>query len=99
MKNLRPCAHCGSKDAFVVDEALIPNYEYANSVESLTITAAYAETGDVGLLGAKHARFRVRLEAKICAECGATELYAKDLDVLARFARQRLGNVRRVTVE
>lgn len=99
MKNLRPCAQCGSKDAFIIDEALIPNYEYANSVESLTLTAAYAETGEVGLLGAKHARFRVRVEAKICAECGHTELYSKDLDVLARFARQKLGNVRRVTTE
>ncbi|MGE5787515.1 MAG: hypothetical protein ACM3ZE_23175 [Myxococcales bacterium] len=99
MKNLRPCVGCGSKDAFIIDEALIPNYESSNTVESLTITAAYAETGEVGLLGSKHERYRVRLEAKVCAECGHTELYSKDLDVLARFARQKIGNVRRIRVE
>jgi predicted nucleic-acid-binding Zn-ribbon protein len=98
MKHLRPCAGCGSKDAFVIDEVVTPDYQSSNCVDTLTITAAYAETGEVGLLGAKHTRYRVRLEAQVCAECGYTQLYSKDLDVLAQLARRKLGNVRRVVI-
>lgn len=96
MKNGEPCPKCGAGDRYVIDEAKIPNYEYANSVEPLTLTAAYTSTGASGFFGDKQARIPVRIEAWICAGCAYTELYAKDLDVLERFAREQLGGVRRV---
>lgn len=96
MKNGGPCPRCGAVDRYVIDEAKIPNYEYSNSVEPLTLTAAYTTTGESGLFGDKQARIPVRVEAWVCAGCAHTELYAKDLDVLARFADERLGGVRRI---
>jgi hypothetical protein len=80
----------------VIDEAVIPHHKYSNSTLPLTLTAHYEETGS-GLLGAKSGRTPVRIEAVVCASCAYTELFAKDLDVLERFARTGRGNVRRVT--
>lgn len=80
----------------MVEEARIPNYEYANSVEPLTLTAAWAEDGPRGFLGPTKARIPVRLEAYVCAACGYSELHAKDLATLERFAREGLGGVRRI---
>jgi predicted nucleic-acid-binding Zn-ribbon protein len=97
MKQGRACPKCGSTERFVIDEAKSPNYEYANSVEPLTLTAAYTESSERGLPSGKKARLPVLIEAHVCAGCGYSELYAKALDVLERFARQELGGVRKVT--
>jgi len=96
MKNGGKCPKCGSGEVFVIDEARIPDYQYSDSVQPLTLTAHYGPTGETGFLGMeKSDRVPVRIEAYVCARCAFTELYAKDLDVLARFAQQRAGNVRR----
>ena len=96
MKDGGPCPKCQSRDVFVIDQAQIPNYEYSNSVVPLTLTAHYGPTGETGFLGmGKSERVPVRIEAYVCSSCAFTELYAKDLDVLARFAAEGVGNVRR----
>ncbi len=77
----------------MIAEAKIPNYEFENSVEALTLTAAYTTTGEGGLFGAKRSRLGVTLEAHVCAACGFTEWFAQGLELLARFAREQLGGV------
>lgn len=95
MKHGKPCPKCDAVDCFVIDEAKVPDYTSADAVAPLTVTAAYTSTGKSGLFGAKQDRVPVRIEAVVCAGCAYTELYAKDLDVLERFARSGLGGVRR----
>ena len=96
MKNGEACPKCESDEVYVVDEAQIPDYQYSNSVRPLTLTAHYGPTGATGFLGMeKSERTPVRIDAYVCAKCAFTELYAKDLDVLERFAREGVGNVRK----
>ena len=95
MKHGKPCPKCDAVDCYVIDEAKIPDYQTSDAVAPMTLTAAYASTGQGGFFGAKQSRIPVRIEAVVCAGCAYTELYAKDLDVLQRFARSQLGGVRR----
>lgn len=95
MKDAQPCPKCGARDRYVIDEARTPHHKYINAVRPLALTAEYASTGESGFFGDKHDQFFVRVEARVCAGCAYTELYAKDLDVLERFARENLGGVRR----
>lgn len=81
------CASCGETKGFVVSEALVPNYEYSNSVEPLTLTAANLE---------KEKRVPVKLSARVCGGCGRVELFVKDLAVLERFATLQVGNVKKL---
>ncbi len=96
MKNGEACPKCESDDVYVIDEAQIPDYRFSNSGRPLTLTAHFGPTGETGFLGAeKSERVPVRIDAYVCARCGYAEIHAKDLDVLARFAREGAGNVRR----
>lgn len=97
MKNATACPKCASSEMYVIDEALIPDYRYANSTQPLTLTAHYGPTGETGFFGDKSARVPVRIEAYVCAACAYTELFAKDLEVLAQFARAGAGNVRKIS--
>lgn len=90
------CLRCGSADRYAIQQVLLADNSSANGVDPFTLTAHYGETGETGLFGAKMARTAVRVEAVVCAKCGHSELYAKDLDVLERFASERLGGVRRL---
>lgn len=76
------CPKCANRELYVVDEALIPNYEYKNAIEPLTLTAHFGPNPEAA--GASM-RVPVRIEAYVCTKCAYTELYAKDLEVLARF--------------
>lgn len=97
MKN-GACPKCDERDVYAIDQVLVPNYEYVNTIEPFTLTAHYGESGKYGLFGAKKARLGVYAEARVCSACGYTELYAKDLQLLARFAAAGHGGVRRVRV-
>jgi hypothetical protein len=77
-----------------VQEALIPNYEYSNSAEPLTLTVANLDKQKPGLLSSTE-RVSVKLSARVCGGCGRVELFAKDLSVLERFAAANAGNVRK----
>ncbi|HEY2410164.1 MAG TPA: hypothetical protein VGI10_29370 [Polyangiaceae bacterium] len=92
------CPKCSSRELFAIDEAMVPNYEFSNSVEPFTLTAHYGDTAETSFLGLpKQARSVVRVEVRICARCSYAELYAKDLEVLARFAKDGHGGVRRIS--
>jgi predicted nucleic-acid-binding Zn-ribbon protein len=95
MKHAQPCPKCGARDRYVIEEARTPHPKFINAVRPLTLTAEYAETGESGLFGDKMDQIYVSVEARVCAGCAYTELYAKDLEVLERFAQEGLGGVRR----
>lgn len=90
------CLRCGGDDRYAIQQVLIADGDSANGVDPFTLTAHWGETGETGVFGAKMARTAVRAEAVVCAKCGYSELYAKDLPVLERFAAERLGGVRRL---
>jgi len=86
MNTKTTCGSCGETKGFVVSEALVPNYEFSNSIEPLTLTAANLD---------KEKRVPVKLSARVCGGCGRVELFVKDLAVLERFATLKVGNVTR----
>jgi hypothetical protein len=88
------CSGCGAREGYLVAEARIPNYEFSNSVEPLTLTAAWVKTGK-GLLGGGGERIPVKLGARVCGGCGRVELAVLDLTVLEGFAKGGLGGVTR----
>lgn len=90
------CPKCPSQDFFVVEEVQSPNYEYSNSIKPVTLTSHYGSYGEKGLLGGpKQTRAGVHMEAWVCAGCGYTELYAKDMERLADFAERGVAGVRK----
>lgn len=90
------CPRCSGDDRYAIQQVLLADNSSANGVDNFTLTAHWGETGETGVFGAKMARSAVRAEAVVCAKCGYTELYAKDLAVLERFAAERQGGVRRL---
>jgi predicted nucleic-acid-binding Zn-ribbon protein len=97
MRKSLVCPKCQGQRFFEIDKMLVPNYEYANSVEPFTLTAAYTETGQVtkGFFGgAEMARIGAEASAFVCAGCGYTEVHARGLDVLEELASKGEGGVR-----
>jgi len=95
MTTPKACANCGEIKGFAVQEALIPNYEYSNSAEPLTLTVANLDKPNGGRLSGTE-RVSVKLSARVCGGCGRVELFVKDLGVLERLATSNAGNVRRL---
>lgn len=91
-----PCPKCGGRDLYEIERALIPNYEFSNTLEPLTLTGAMMPTKSTGFLSPSAQREVVTIKAVVCAGCGFAELYAKDLNLLAEFAQAGKGNVRKL---
>lgn len=96
MKASGPCPRCTGTKLYAIEQALIPDPRYSNSLDPLTIVGAIMGTGEKGFLGEKEARMVVTLEVWVCAGCGYAELYAKELEILRRMAEQGVGGVRAV---
>ncbi|NVB84407.1 MAG: hypothetical protein HOV81_38890 [Kofleriaceae bacterium] len=90
------CANCDGEKVYEITEALLTHHKYANAFLPLTLTAYYGPTGEAGFFGDKLDRVTVRVSAFVCGGCGYSELYAKDLDRLAKMAVKGEGNVRPV---
>lgn len=91
MKKTRQCTSCQGKAFYVVDEVKSPNYEYSNMFNAVGLTGVYASSPDAGFFSGGKKRFTCTLEAWVCKGCGLTQLYAKDMDVLARVEREGKG--------
>jgi len=91
------CPRCESTDLYAIDEVLIGAPDSVNGVFPFALTAHYGYTGETGFLGmGTQRRTEITVEARVCARCAYTELYAKDLDELANFANEGVGGVRRL---
>jgi predicted nucleic-acid-binding Zn-ribbon protein len=91
------CPKCNGREIYEIDETLLSDHDSANGCYPLTLTAYYGETGEIGWFGSKIARRGVGIGAYVCASCAYSELYAKNLELLAEFARAGVGGVRKVT--
>jgi len=87
------CPKCKSRELYEIEEVLTPDHRTKNTLYPLGISAAY------GMYGKDMAneRIAVHVSACVCAKCGFTEMYAKDLSVLERLERTNAGGVRKVT--
>lgn len=93
MKETGLCPRCKGHRFYIIEEATIPDPRYANSFEPLTLAGALLPTGEQGFLGDKLEKCLVSLEAWVCAGCGYTDLYARDLESLSRMATAGKANV------
>ena len=96
MKN-GPCPKCQSRDLIHVEDVQTPDTQSANLIYSSALTAHYGPSGETGFFGAKNTRVAVYLEAFVCAKCSYTELYAKNLPLLAELAGHQQAGARKLT--
>ena len=88
MSDLHPCAKCGHERLYVISPFVVPNFEYANSTNRLPVAASpLTREDDAGVF-----------ELRVCAACGFSEWWAKQLDAIARAAVSPVSNVRAVSV-
>jgi len=85
------CPKCNHREVYEIEEALVPDYRYSNSVRPFTVTAAHGPFGK----NMKDERIAVHVAAFVCASCAYSELYARDLAALETLARSNAGNVRK----
>ena len=81
-----PCAKCGHERIYVVNPFQVRNYEYSNSTNPLPVATGPSSEHDVG-----------SFEMRVCAACGYTEMYARDLKKVAAAAVSMFSNVKLVT--
>jgi predicted nucleic-acid-binding Zn-ribbon protein len=70
-----PCAKCGHEKLYVVSPFEIRNYEYSNSSHPMPVA-----------LGADHEHDHASFELRVCARCGFSEWWTRDLAALAAAA-------------
>lgn len=61
----------------------------ANGTTNLALAAEYVPSGESGFFGEKSARVEAHVDAWICASCGFSELYVRDLRSLQHLAKHR----------
>lgn len=77
-----------------MNEATTPNPRYANTVTPQAVVAAWVPAAKGGLFGGGE-RLACTLSARIFVGCGRVDWYAKDLQLLARFAADGTAGVSR----
>lgn len=97
MKTSGPCRECGGKELYIVEDAREVHVHDPNRTTSLTVVAHQASTGVATLFGEKKKLLEVGLSATICARCGLTNWYAKNLEHLETLTQQLGAGVRKVT--
>lgn len=91
------CPKCSGQNVYEIEQILAPDYTSSNMQYPVTLTSHYGTVVATGFYGDKLGRASVGVSAYVCGACAYTELYAKDLDVLAKLAEQGAGGVRKVT--
>lgn len=80
MKSSGQCPKCACAKLYVVDEVRQPSPDSINGVTKMAVTCAEVPAADVGLADDNRYRAEIgRFEAWICASCGFTEWYAKNV--------------------
>lgn len=88
------CPKCRGEKLYVIDEAQVEDFTSANSIYPACLTAHYGPSGETGWFGDKNKRVAVRFSVYVCASCAYSETYANNLDLLAKFAKSKLGKAR-----
>jgi len=80
MKSSGACPKCACTKIYVVDEVRQPEHEYANRIVPLRVSTFAVPSSEVGLATGNEYRTEIgSFEAWICASCGLTEWYAKNV--------------------
>ena len=80
MKSSGACPKCACTKIYVVDEVRQPDYEYGNVIVPLAVTTFAMSAEEAGVAtGNIHRAMVGSFEAWICASCGLTEWYAKNV--------------------
>lgn len=77
MSERSPCAKCGHEKLLIVSPFQIRNYEYANSQKTMPVAlSSGGEEHDGGAF-----------ELRVCASCGFSEWWARDLAAVRGMVR------------
>lgn len=90
MKASHTCPKCASTKLYVVSEVRQPAHDSLNGVHPMNVTTASCAASDLGISDDNSYRAAIgSFEAWICAQCGLTEWYAKDVSkALEKLARK-----------
>ncbi len=91
------CPKCSGRDVYEIAEVLTPDYSSSNMHNPLTLTSHYGTVVSTGFFGDNLGRATVGVSAYVCGACAYTELYARNLDVLAKLAEAGAAGVRKVS--
>ncbi len=93
MRQDRKCPKCEGQTFYVVERARMGDGQSANGTIPLALAAEWVGTGESGFLGEKRDMVAAHLDAWMCASCGFSELYVRDLRALAQLLAKRAGGV------
>ncbi len=80
MKISGACPKCACTKIYVVDEVRQPDVDSANVIVPLSVSTFAIAADEIGVkTGNSHRTTVGTFEAWICASCGLTEWYAKDV--------------------
>jgi predicted nucleic-acid-binding Zn-ribbon protein len=89
MRTTSRCPKCRCGQLFVVEQMAQPHDGSVNRIIPLSVTCLDTSAAELGLEKNRYRAAVGRFEAWICANCGFTEWYAKDVrDVLWRYLQQ-----------
>lgn len=89
MKTSRMCPKCRSRKLWVIERVEQQDCQYSKT-NPLNVTAQYAPSGKVGLFGEETQKVEAGFfEAWVCAECGFTEWYARDVNQALAYLASR----------
>lgn len=79
MKSSGHCPKCACGKLYVIDEMRQPSHDSPNGIIPFNVTTFAVPSAEVGVAENNNYRAAVgTFEAWVCANCGLTELYAKN---------------------
>jgi predicted nucleic-acid-binding Zn-ribbon protein len=93
MKNAKVCLKCEHPEIWRIDPVCSIDYQSSNVIVPLPVAVRIVENPDAGLLARPTKRVEVgAFVAYVCAGCGYSELYARDLEGIAALREGHEGS-------
>lgn len=92
----RVCTKCQSRAFYVLQPARMPDGHTGSGTMNLAIAAEFVSLGKPTMFSDPHEMIAAEVDAWVCAHCGFTEFYARDLRVLAHLVSRGSPHVRYV---
>ncbi len=88
MKNSRKCVKCGCEAIWKIDALSVPDHRSSNVVIPIPVGVREIDNPDAGLLDRPLQRTEVgTFDVFVCAHCGYSELWAKNIDDLGKLRK------------
>jgi len=92
MKNSRKCIKCECEAIWKIDPLSLPEPQSINTTIPVPVGIREIENPDAGLLERPVERLSVgTFDVYVCARCGYSELWAKDIDDLGKLRKGAEG--------